>query len=364
MSLQTDRSKKILKARVSAAQTLLKRFGADALVVSDLKNICYLTGFTGSNALCVITKGRPYFLTDSRYASQVKTEVFGFNVRIVNNSLEGLLEIAGREKIKSLVFEDSMSYAQFKRLGSRLKGVNLTGTSEGVSMLRRVKDALELSLMKEAAGLLDDGFKLAEELIRPGAIESKLAWQIESFFRESGGEGLSFETIIASGFRGAMPHGKASDKKIRRSELVVVDMGVVLNGYNSDETRTYSVGPATKYQKKIYDIVRVAQEKALGMVRHGVRAAAVDLAARRHIKKAGFDKYFGHGTGHGVGLDIHEGPSISPVSKDVLTSGMIVTVEPGIYLPGRFGVRIEDSVVVVNGGFEYLTKTGKELQSL
>lgn len=364
MPARSVRGKNHLKTRLSSAVGLLRGLGADAFVVTDLKNIRYLTGFTGSNALCIITRAKSYLLTDSRYAGQVRDEVTGFEIRILNNAFEGLHEIVERAKIRSVFFEDSMPYALYKRLKKIVKDVDINDTSEGISGLRRVKDHFELGLMKQAAELLDAGFELAQNLIRPGAVESEVAWNIESFFRESGAQGLAFETIIASGARGAMPHGKASDKKIKSGEMVVVDMGVLLNGFNSDETRTYCVGTPTKLQRKVYDIVLDAQMKALSIVKPGVRAAAVDIAARRHIKRAGYGDYFGHGTGHGVGLDIHEGPSLSPVSKDVLAAGMVVTVEPGIYLPGRFGVRIEDSVVVVKGGFEYLTKTEKKLLSL
>lgn len=227
-----------------------------------------------------------------------------------------------------------------------------------------IKDEHEVKLVRESIKLLDRGFKEARGILNPGVIENDAALALEFAFKRMGAEALAFDTIIASGERGALPHGKASGKRIKKGELVVVDMGVVLNGYNSDETRTFCLGKTNAEQKKIYNIVLEAQEKAIEKIRPGVKATEVDLAARAHIEKAGYGKYFGHGTGHGVGLDVHEAPNVSPFSSDVLEEGMIVTVEPGIYIPGMGGVRIEDMVLVVKGGFEVLTKTPKDLVCL
>lgn len=230
--------------------------------------------------------------------------------------------------------------------------------------LRRRKEPVEISLIRDSVKVLDKGFRTAGKTLAAGVREKDAALLIERSFRESGGDSTAFDTIIASGFRGALPHGKASDKRIRKGELVVVDMGVVLNGYNSDETRTYCIGRASAEQRKVYSTVLSAQELAIGKIRPGVKAAEVDKTARGHIEKAGYGKYFGHGLGHGVGLDVHEGPSLSPNSADVLEEGMVVTVEPGIYIPGWGGVRIEDMVRVAKGGAEVLTKTPRDLVCL
>ena len=247
------------------------------------------------------------------------------------------------------------------KLKSELRPVKLRATVGLMLSVRSTKDVTELGLLKESACLLSKGFELAGTLLAPGLVESEAAWKIESFFRSSGAEALAFDTIIASGFRGALPHGIASGKKIKKGELVVVDMGVLLNGYNSDCTRTFMVGRPNKEQKKIYSTVLDAQCRAVDMVRPGVRISEIDSAARQPITEAGYGKYFTHSTGHGVGLDIHEAPNVTASSDVVLEEGMVITVEPGIYLPGTGGVRIEDMVVVGSCGCEVLTKYTKEL---
>ncbi|MDP2689128.1 MAG: M24 family metallopeptidase [Deltaproteobacteria bacterium] len=218
--------------------------------------------------------------------------------------------------------------------------------------------------MKDSARVLDRGFAEAARVIRGGVTEKEAASLIELSFRKAGADGLAFDTIVASGPRAALPHGKASSKRVKRGELVVADMGVALNGYNSDETRTFSVGRPSPEQRKVYQTVLDAQMRAIEKVAPGVKAAEVDSEARSLIEKAGYGKFFGHGLGHGVGLDVHEPPSLSPLSKETLEEGMVVTIEPGIYIPGWGGVRIEDMVLVMKDGFEVLTTTSKDLVSL
>ncbi|MBI2412505.1 MAG: aminopeptidase P family protein, partial [Deltaproteobacteria bacterium] len=292
----------------------------------------------------IVTGDAAWLITDSRYTTQAKAETKGFKVRLFRKALETLRDLLGELKVRTLAFEsNNITYDNLLRLRKAFKGIRLKPVS---------------------AALLDEGYKKAEAILRPGVAERDAALEIEFAFRAKGAEGLAFDTIIASGERGALPHGKADLKKIKKGELVVVDMGVLKDGYNSDETRTYCMGKATSEQKKVYDVVRGAQERALNALKPGVRASVVDLAARQYIEKAGYGRYFGHGTGHGVGLDIHESPGIGPLSKDVLKEGMVVTVEPGIYIPGWGGVRIEDMALVVKGGFEIITTTSKDLRCL
>ncbi len=250
------------------------------------------------------------------------------------------------------------------KIKKALPGIRLKPAAGITAELRAQKDASEVGRIEDAITVLDLGFKKVMNGLVPGASEKELALAVEFYFKKNGADGLAFDTIIASGLRGAMPHGKASDKKIKKGELVIVDMGAFRNGYNSDETRTYCVGKATKLQKNIYGIVMEAQERAIKKIRPGVAATEVDSAARNFIEKAGYGKYFGHGTGHGVGLEIHENPYIGPLGKDVLKEGMVVTIEPGIYIPGWGGVRIEDMALVVKGGCEILTKSPKEFMCL
>lgn len=338
----------------------------DAFLVTDLKNIRYLTGFTGSNAYAVVSFDRAFFLTDPRYASQSADEVKGFRIRIFKKAVDEVVRAAQAVKAGVIGFESSsMSFDTHARLAKAFKGkARLKATAGLLKTLRSVKDPFEIEKITEAARLLDRGFTRAMKVAVAGAVEMDAAFSIESFWRRRGAEGLAFDTIIASGSRGALPHGKASEKKIKKGELIVVDMGVLLNGYNSDGTRTFVTGKPTAKQKEVYQVVREAQSAAIESIRPGVMASAVDRAARSVIGKAGYGKYFGHGTGHGVGLDIHEAPGLSPMSEDVLEEGMVVTVEPGIYIPGWGGVRIEDMVLVTKNGAKLLTSTTRDLVSL
>lgn len=335
----------------------------DAILVTDLKNIRYLTGFTGSNAYAVVSADRAFFLTDPRYEAQSAKEVKGFSVKIFKKALDTLAQTVAALKAGVIGFESSsMSFESHSKLSKALRSKARLKAAPGLfSTLRRVKDCSEVEKIRDAASLLDKGFARAMKAVKPGAIERDAAFSIESFWRKRGAEGLAFDTIIASGARGALPHGKASEKLIKKGELIVVDMGVLLNGYNSDGTRTFVTGPPTRKQKEVYNIVKDAQAAAKEMIRPGVCASAVDLAARRVIEKAGYGKFFGHGTGHGVGLDIHEAPGLGPTSADVLEEGMVITVEPGIYLPGWGGVRIEDMALVTKGGADILTSTTRDL---
>ncbi len=360
-----DKSEMKTGRRVRCVRLELEKRSLDGLLVTDIKNIRHLTGFTGSSAFVLITPDGAWFLTDSRYTAQARQEVKGYRFRIYKKALDSILELVKFLRVKSLGFEgNNLSYDNYLRFKKALGAVRLRSVPDVTAGLRLRKDSAEIERIKASAAILDGGYLKAMDAIRPGVIEKDAALRIEFSFRENGADGLAFDTIIASGTRGALPHGKASDKPVRKGELVVVDMGVEKDGYNSDETRTFSVGKAGGEEKKIYQIVKDAQERAIGLIRPGVRAAAVDKAARGCIEGAGYGRYFGHGTGHGVGLDVHEGPNLGPTSKDVLEEGMVVTVEPGIYIPGWGGVRIEDMVLVVKDGFEVLTGTTKDLVCL
>ncbi|MBI5586732.1 MAG: aminopeptidase P family protein [Deltaproteobacteria bacterium] len=351
--------------RLKRLKLKLKGAGVDGFLVSDINNIRYLSGFTGSSAYLLVTQDKSWFLTDSRYASQAQSEVRGYRTRVYRKSLETIAELASSMKIKTLAFEGgNLSYDNFLKVKKAFRKTRLKSLSGVTSALRTRKEPVEISLIKDSVKALDKGYVTAQRVIAPGVREKDAALSIELAFRDSGADATAFDTIIASGFRGALPHGKASGKKIKKGELVVVDMGVILNGYNSDETRTYCVGRATAEQKKVYGVVLGAQERAIERIRPGVKAAEVDRAAREYIEKAGYGEYFGHGLGHGVGLEVHEGPSLSPFSDDLLEEGMVVTVEPGIYIPEWGGVRIEDMVHVVKGGSEVLTKTPKDFVCL
>lgn len=335
------------------------------MLVSEINNIRYLTGFTGSSAYVVITAGKKFFLTDSRYATQAREEVKGCRVKIYSRALECITGVIAAEKAASVGFEsDFVTHETFLRLKKHLPGIRLKAMPGVAGKARVCKDPFEIEKIRNSVRVLETGFEEAARVIRAGVTEKKAASLIELAFREAGADALAFATIVASGERAALPHGKAAEKKIRKGDLVVVDMGVLLDGYNSDATRTFCVGRPTAEQKKIYSTVLDAQMSAIERVAPGVGASYVDAGARDVIAKAGYAKYFGHATGHGVGLDVHEAPSISPASKETLAPGMVITVEPGIYIPGWGGVRIEDMVLVTEDSFEVLTATTKELVSL
>lgn len=339
----------------------------ECLLLTDLANIRYLTGFTGSSARVVLTARGAWFFTDFRYDSQARVEIgqrSGFKIVILKKGwIEGVAALILRLKRESLSFEENfLTYGAFRELKRALGGVRLKPVSGLVEKLRLVKDPLELKELGKAIEIADAGFKEAARLIRrcsKGLTELDVCAAIERVLKKKGAIGPSFDIIVASGARSALPHGIASGKRIKKGELVIVDMGSLYKGYHSDATRTYITGAPTKRQLKIYDLVRTAHDLAISSIRPGVKAADIDRAARDHIERAGFGKYFGHGTGHGTGLNIHEGPSISPKSKDVVEQGMVFTIEPGIYVPGFGGVRIEDMVLVTNDGAEVLTKASQ-----
>ncbi len=368
MSFKPEDRRARSRARIAKARADMAKAKLDALLVTDIKNIRYLTGFTGSSAYVVLTASSAYFLTDSRYALSAGTEVkgLGVDVRICGKAVKEVGRIlTGRRLVDRIGFEpDNLTYDAYLRFKKEVGNKKFKPSGGIIKAARAVKDRLERAAIMDSVRVLDAGFEAARGLIAPGVKESDAAFEIEGGFKKAGADGQAFDTIIASGPRSALPHGKAGGKMMRKGELVVVDMGVQLNGYNSDETRTYCLGRPTRRQRNIYDTVAAAQELAIKAIRPGATAKAVDTAARVHITDAGYGEYFGHGTGHGVGLDVHERPVLSPYSKDVLTQGMVVTVEPGIYIPGWGGVRIEDMVLVTATGFEVLTGAAKGLEIL
>lgn len=303
---------------------------------------------------------RDWFLTDSRYATQAADEVKDAGIRIYKKPFDVVAKLVAANKLGVMGFESNdLTVDAYKKLRKALPGVTLKPVSGLVAGIRATKDPFEAERIRQSCRILAQCYDVVEQNLRPGVRELDVALAVEAAAKAKGAQCMAFDTIMASGPRGALPHGKASDKRVKKGELVVVDMGVVFDGYNSDCTRTYCVGKADAKVREVYQTVLDAQLRAIEKVRPGVLAADVDFAARKHIDDAGYGRYFGHGTGHGVGLDIHERPNISPFSKDRLAEGMVLTVEPGIYIPGWGGVRIEDMLLVTADGFEILTKTAK-----
>jgi Xaa-Pro aminopeptidase len=340
----------------------MKEAGVESLYVSELTNIRYLTGFTGSSAKAFVTLRGAWFFSDFRYTLQAAKEVQGFKVRIFKKSfLDEFSALVSRTKSSVVYFEgSSITYDAYQALKRALKGVKLRPGKGLIERVRQVKDPVELRSIKKAVKIAALGFREAERLLKrceDGLTEKQVSEAIFKVLKKNGSPGPSFDIIVASGVRSALPHGIATDKRIKKGEFVIVDMGATFNGYNSDATRTFVTGTPTKKHSEIYRVVKEAHDLAIEMVRPGVRAKDIDRAAREHIARAGYAKFFGHGTGHGIGLEVHEGPNIGPASADEIKQGMVFTVEPGIYLSGFGGVRIEDMVLVTKRGATILTKS-------
>ncbi|MGC1370982.1 MAG: Xaa-Pro peptidase family protein [Candidatus Sulfotelmatobacter sp.] len=339
----------------------------DALLVSHLPNIRYLCGFTGSAGFLVVSENEAVLFTDSRYKVQAHEEVECAKVAIARHAVvSALAEWVGghskRSKKWSLGIEaDHLTVSEKKRLADLLPtGIQLRNAPPLVERARMVKDSEELQRIRAAVQLGASLFDRALGVIRPEIKETEVAAEMEYVARRAGAEAMSFPTIIASGARSALPHGRASEQSIAPGAFVVCDFGVILAGYCSDQTRTVWVGEPSKEARRAYEAVREAQEAAISVVRPGATVGEVDAAARKVLAKAGFGRYFTHSTGHGVGLEIHEPPRVAVGQTELLKPGMVITIEPGVYFPGKWGIRIEDMVAVTATGCEVLTSTGKD----
>ncbi|HET9153721.1 MAG TPA: Xaa-Pro peptidase family protein [Solirubrobacterales bacterium] len=332
----------------------------DRMLVLDLLNIRYLTGFTGTNGACVCGPGVRLFFTDFRYTERAEAEVEGWEIQTIADDWLG--GIAGHLQGRVGFEDDHMSVRLLEKLKEKLAdGVEMVAAGGRVEELRRVKDEGELALIEEAAKLADEALRRSVEQGLAGKTEREVARAFEARVRELGGD-PSFPAIVAAGPNGALPHAEPGGRTIGRGELVVFDMGAAIDGYCSDGTRTFATGDPGEGAIEVYEVVREAQQASLDAIRAGKKGEDVDKVAREVIGAAGHGDRFGHGLGHGVGLELHEAPRLSLRSDDVLAPGEVVTVEPGIYLPGRLGVRIEDLVVVTEDGLRNLSSLPKELQ--
>jgi Xaa-Pro aminopeptidase len=349
----------------SVAEALAER-EADALLVTDLVNVRWLTGFTGSNAAAVVGReGSRRFVTDFRYLTQSADEVDpAWEREIAVDLLAGVVKgLPGSGELR-LAFDDAhVSVKDHGRLSGMLRaGIELVPAGGAVEALRAVKDAEELEAVRAAARLADDA--LTEVLGRGlvGRTEREVALDLEFTMRRMGAQAASFPPIVAAGEHGALPHATPREVAIPAGTLCVVDWGAQLDGYASDCTRTYATGDIDPRDAEVYALVLAAQEAALAAVRPGPTGREVDAVARSIIDAAGHAEHFGHGLGHGVGLDVHEGPRLSKQGETALAAGMVVTVEPGVYVPGAVGVRIEDLVIVTDDGAEVVSSLPKDLQ--
>jgi Xaa-Pro aminopeptidase len=348
-----------MEARADRLVDVLIERELDSLLVTGLVNVRYLTGFTGTNGACIVTRDERLFLTDFRYVEQASEQVRGFEpVRAERDMLADLAQrLTGRAG-----FEDHlMTVKSFRKVEEKAgDGVELVAAGEVVEGLREVKDDAELSAMRAAAELADEVYGILRDRGLAGRTEAEVARELEREFRERGAE-PSFPPIVAAGAHGARPHAEPREVKIERDTLVVVDMGAELDGYCSDCTRTFATGELDHEAADVYELVRAAQQAGLDAIVPGKPCREVDAAARAVIDDAGHGEEFGHGLGHGVGLEVHEGPRLTKTAEGELREGNVVSVEPGVYLPGRFGVRIEDLVAVTAEACEIMTPFPKTL---
>lgn len=351
--------------RLKRFQSNLLEWKIDTALITSFENIRYLSGFTGSSAAVIVTNANAFFLTDSRYVTQANNEVDGFRIIEYKKQMDEVVSLLKKVKAKDIGFEGSnINYDYYKSLKNFLAGRRIFSLTEKLNVIRIKKDAAEIEIIRQAARIGAKGFDIAKRRIRDGAVERDVAIAMEFGMRKKGAEKASFDIIVASGKRAALPHGRASMKKIKKGETIVVDSGATFKGYNSDETCTFFTGSPTRKQKEIYNIVKDAHDAGIDAVMPGVKASSIDAAARGIIKKAGYGKYFGHGTGHGIGLLVHEMPKISKFDNTMLEENMVFTIEPGIYMSEWGGVRIEDMVRVTKNGYEVLTRVSKEMTVL
>ena len=350
--------------RIKKFQAFVEKENLDGFIVSRLVSIRYLCGFTGSAGLMIVQPKQSWFLTDFRYQEQAKKQVKGARTIITKGETIAALKELTQFHGKNLRYGFESDYLlanDLTRLNENLPGAILIPTVDAIEDFSVIKDKDEIDDTQQAVDIGDLAFERILNILKPGVREIEVGAELEYQMKMLGSERIPFETIVASGYRSALPHGIASQKKIAKGDFVTFDFGATYNGYVSDMTRTVVIGKATPRQKKIYGIVLRAQKAGIRKVGPRVVTSAVDAAARNIIDRAGYKKYFGHGTGHGIGLFVHSKPRLGPKSTDILKKGMIVTVEPGIYIPKWGGVRIEDDVLVTATGRRILNQAPKNL---
>lgn len=352
-------------SRVKDIQQEMKKQEVEALLITSPYNLRYASNFTGSTGLSVITRDKAFFVTDFRYTEQAADQAVGFE--IIKNTgpiYEEVKTIVENEQISSLGFEkDFVTFATYEQIKTQLT-CELKPVSGLIESLREIKEQSEVDTIQKAINITEYAFEEILNYIKPGVSEIEVANKLDFLMREKGAAGVSFDTIVASGKRSAMPHGVASEKKIEQGDMITLDFGCYFNGYVSDMTRTFSLGDPGEELKKIHQIVLDANLKVTEQAGPGVTGKALDSVARDYITEKGYGEAFGHSTGHGIGLEIHEGPGINFRNEKSLVKGNVITNEPGIYIPGLGGVRIEDDLLITEEGNKNLMTVTKELIQL
>lgn len=338
----------------------------EACLITNRHNLRYLCNYTGTNGYLLLTSKGAFFFTDSRYATETK-KILPHECKLIciNKNFYTLFKRElQKRKINILNFEArDLRYSSFLDLKKNLKDIILKPSTDLVEELREMKNKQEISYLKKAQQIAEKVFSIIQKQLRTGISEKEIAWQIEKLAHEYGADGISFPPIVAFGSNSGTPHHEAGTRKLKKGDLIMIDMGLKFEGYCSDMTRILFTAPPTRQQEHIYSLVLKAQEQAINSLKAGITAKKVDSIARNIIKKAKYGDLFQHSLGHGVGLQIHEMPNLSPLSTQSIKANTVVTVEPGIYLPGKFGVRIEDMILVDNAGITNLTSISKDIKS-
>ena len=379
----------MFEKRRNDLRQLIREKQMDGVLIDSPSNLYYYTGFTGGEAMFFMPvdgealydgessgdgQESGYIITDSRYYEQVEKECPGLLLLKLEQTgygeaVKGLLDrIYGNKRNQGgsngkvrIALEDTMNLARYMKLCEACKAYSFEPASDSINTCRMVKDDAELARLAKAEAIGDAAFSYILDRIKPGITEAEIALELEFYMKRQGASRISFDTIAASGPNSSMPHAQVTNRRVEKGDFVTMDFGCVYQGYCSDMTRTVAVGTPTEEMKKVYQIVLDANLRAMDSIREGVRCSEIDAVARDYIRDCGYGAYFGHGLGHGVGLDIHEEPRFSPKCDVITRENMVITDEPGIYLPGRFGIRIEDLVVVKKDGFETLSRSDKKL---
>lgn len=350
-----------MQHRLERFDAKLAQSGLDALLVTGQNNIYYLTNFWGTNATVFITKNRRLFLTDSRYTLIAKQSVHGFDIIESKDPLKDIVKLIEADKLETIGFDNQVSFAYYQGLQAIFEGYTLSPQNNFMEELRMIKDDKELATIRKACSISDRAFTDVLDFIKPGqTTELQVANFLDFRMREYGASGTSFESIIASGYRSAMPHGVASEKVIQSGETLTMDFGCYYKHYVSDMTRTIHIGETTDEEREIYDLVLRSNQALIDVAKAGMTRRDYDKVARDVIVEAGYGSHFTHGIGHGIGLDIHEIPYFGN-SDETIEAGMVLTDEPGVYLADKYGVRIEDDIIITESGCELITLAPKEL---
>lgn len=347
-------------SRLSKLREKMQSENLEAFIIASSENRRYMSGFTGSSAMLVILLNKAYLLTDFRYMAQATSQAPDYEVVDAGSdffqSVKDLTQGAKRIGFE----EDYMTYAMYVELKAAVPNAELVEQAKVLTGLRSIKEPVELEKLRQAVNIADEAYAHILKFVDFGQTEEEISLELEFNMRRAGASGGSFDFIVASGWRGSMPHGVASSKTLQRGELLTLDFGAVYQGYCSDITRTFALGEVEEKHREIYEIVLKANMAAIAAIKPGLKGKEVDAVARKIIEEAGYGEYFGHGLGHSVGLAIHESPRFSLREEQIIEPGMVITVEPGIYLPDWGGVRIEDMIVVTENGCEVLTQAPKE----